>query len=106
MHTTNNVHHHMMLPRSTAAVTVIVGSREMGSMDDANEPAIRGAREALNGFMEAFNREDAEAIRTRWFHFPHVRFHSGKVTVMATVADYHNLVWSKEGQSAGWNRTT
>jgi len=68
-----------------------------------NEDAISGARAALDGFMAAFNREDAEAIRTRWFHFPHVRFHSGKVTVMATVADYHNLVWSKEGDHAGLN---
>ena len=70
-----------------------------------NEVAISGARAALDGFMEAFNREDAEAIRTRWFHFPHVRFHSGKVTVMAAPADYHNLVWSRGGQSVGWART-
>jgi hypothetical protein len=53
----------------------------------------------LDGFMDAFNREDGGlplrrqgAIRTRWFHFPHVRFHSGKVTVMATPSDYHNFV--------------
>ena len=51
-------------------------------MDAANEPAIGGAREALNGFMDAFNREDAEAIRTHWLHFPHLRFHSGEVTVL------------------------
>ena len=54
--------------------------------------------------MEAFNRRDAEAIRSRWFHFPHVRFHSGKVTVMPTPAEYHNLVWDGGGQSAGWGR--
>jgi hypothetical protein len=74
-------------------------------MTDTNETAIEGARAALDGFMAAFNREDAEAIRTRWFHFPHVRFHSGKVTVMATPADYHNLVWHRAGQSSGWVRT-
>ncbi|MGE4045951.1 MAG: hypothetical protein AB7F35_13935, partial [Acetobacteraceae bacterium] len=67
--------------------------------------AIAGARAAMDGFMAAFNAEDAEAIRTRWFHFPHVRFHSGKVTVMPTQADFHNLVWSRQGQSAGWART-
>ena len=55
--------------------------------------------------MAAFNREDAEAIRTIWFHFPHVRFHSGKVTVMATPADYHSLVWTRGGQSAEWVRS-
>jgi hypothetical protein len=74
-------------------------------MTDGDEEAVIGARAALNGFMEAFNRQDAEAIRARWFHFPHVRFHSGKVTVMATPEDYHNLVWARGGQSAGWGRS-
>ena len=67
--------------------------------------AIKGARAALDGFMEAFNAEDAEAIRSRWFHFPHVRFHSGTVTVMATPDDYHNLVWRRSGQSRDWAST-
>jgi hypothetical protein len=66
---------------------------------------IAGARAALDGFMAAFNAQDAEAIRSRWFHFPHVRFHSGKVTVMPTAGDYHNLVWNRTGQSAGWSKT-
>ena len=69
-------------------------------MDD-----LTAARAAMDGFMEAFNAEDAEALRTKWFHFPHVRFHSGKVTVMQTPADFHNLVWGRQGQSAGWART-
>ncbi len=42
--------------------------------------------------MGAFDAEDAEAIRTRWFHFPQVRIHSGAMTVMQTPAAYHNLV--------------
>jgi hypothetical protein len=74
-------------------------------MAGMTEAAIIGARAALDGFMEAFNREDADAIRSRWFHFPHVRFHSGKVTVMAAPSDYHNLVWARGGQSAGWGRS-
>ena len=69
-------------------------------MDD-----LTAARAAMDGFMAAFNAEDAEALRSTWFHFPHVRFHSGKVTVMETPADFHNLVWSRQGQSAGWART-
>jgi hypothetical protein len=51
--------------------------------------------------MAAFNARDAQAIRSRWFHFPHVRFHTGKVTVMQTPDDYHNSVWQGAGQSAG-----
>lgn len=70
-----------------------------------DDDAIAGARAALDGFMSAFNAEDAEAIRTRWFHFPHVRFHSGTVTVMPTPSDYHNLVWARRGQSAAWGRS-
>jgi hypothetical protein len=66
---------------------------------------IAAARAAMDGFMAAFNAEDAEAIRTRWFHFPHVRFHSGTVTLMATPADFHNLVWGRQGQAQGWART-
>jgi len=77
----------------------------MAGMSDRNEDVIVAARAALDGFMDAFNREDADAIRARWFHFPHVRFHSGKVTVMATPADYHSLVWSRSGQSVGWGRS-
>ncbi|MGA8196647.1 MAG: hypothetical protein WB902_25165 [Acetobacteraceae bacterium] len=64
-----------------------------------------GARAAMDGFMAAFNARDADAIRTRWFHFPHVRFHSGTVTVMQRPDDYHNLVWDRDGQSAGWERS-
>jgi hypothetical protein len=74
-------------------------------MTDPLEAAIAGAKQALDGFMAAFNAEDAAAIRTRWFHFPHVRFHSGKVTVMQRPEDYHNLVWARAGQSSGWART-
>ncbi len=66
---------------------------------------VAAARAAMDGFMAAFNARDAEAIRTRWFHFPHVRFHSGTVTVMQRPEDYHNLVWAGEGQSAGWGRS-
>jgi hypothetical protein len=64
--------------------------------------AVEGARAAMDGFMAAFNAKDAEAIRSRWFHFPHARFHSGQITVMQAPADYQNLVWAGQGQSAEW----
>ena len=69
-------------------------------MDD-----VTAARAAMDGFMAAFNAEDADAMRSTWFHFPHVRFHSGTVTVMQTPADYSNLVWTRLGQSSGWAKT-
>ena len=79
-------------------------------MTDTDEAAIAGARAAMDGFMAAFNAEDTAALREQWFHFPHIRFHSGKVSTWATAADYTaNLVWQQRdagaGQSAGWART-
>jgi hypothetical protein len=55
--------------------------------------------------MVAFNAEDAEAVRTQRFHFPHVRLHHGKVTVMQRPEDYHDVVCQRRGQSVGWART-
>jgi len=72
---------------------------------DAAEPAVAAARAAMDGFMAAFNAEDAEALRTTWFHFPHVRFHSGQVTVMERPEDLRILVWERQGQSTAWART-
>ncbi len=66
---------------------------------------ITAARAVMEGFMEAFNAEDAEALRTRWFHFPHVRLHSGKVSVMERPEDLHVWVWNREGQATDWART-
>jgi hypothetical protein len=70
-----------------------------------NVQAVDDARAAMDGFLAAFNAKDAEAIRSRWFHFPHVRFHGGDVTVMQTPADYHNQVWAGEGQWAEWSHS-
>ena len=67
--------------------------------------AVVGAREVMDGFMAAFNAQDREAMRTRWLHFPHVRFHSGRVTVMATPEDFAASVWERTGEAKGWART-
>jgi len=67
--------------------------------------AVAGAREAVDGFMAAFNAEDREAMQTRWVHFPHVRFHSGRVTVMQTPDDFAASVWERTGEAEGWART-
>ena len=81
------------------------------AMDDAMmDDAVAAARATMDGFMAAFNAEDTAALRDRWFHFPHVRFHSGKVSVWQTATDFTtSLVWQQRdagaGQSAGWART-
>ncbi len=66
---------------------------------------LAAARAAMDGFMEAFNAEDGEALKTRWFHFPHVRFHSGQVSVMERPEDLRLNVWERQGQSKDWART-
>ena len=71
----------------------------------AIDVAVTNAREVMDGFMTAFNAEDAEAMRTRWFNFPHVRFHSGRVTVMERPEDFHSTVWERAGEAKGWART-
>jgi hypothetical protein len=74
-------------------------------MTEDDAAALSRAREAMDGFMAAFNARDAEALRSRWFHFPHVRFHSGKVTVMQRPEDFHNLVWNDRDSTDGWARS-
>lgn len=74
-------------------------------MSEHESEDIAAARAVMDGFMEAFNAEDAEALRTRWFHFPHVRLHSGKVSVMERPEDLIMWVWSREGQATAWAHT-
>jgi len=38
-------------------------------MTDPNEAALARAGAALGDFMDAFNGEDADAIRDHWLHF-------------------------------------
>jgi hypothetical protein len=56
-------------------------------------------------WMAAFNAKDALAMQTRWLHFPHVRFHSGTVTIMARPQEFHSSVWDREGEAKEWART-
>ncbi|MEM7405135.1 MAG: hypothetical protein AAF458_07560 [Pseudomonadota bacterium] len=73
--------------------------------DSADSSPEQAARAVLHGFMEAFNAEDADAMRSRWFHFPHVRFHSGQVSVMERPEDLYLFVWTREGQARDWHHT-
>ena len=70
-----------------------------------SETDIAAARAAMDGFMEALNREDEQAVRDRWFHFPHVRFHSGTVTVFETPEQFRSLVINRTGQAREWARS-
>jgi hypothetical protein len=75
------------------------------SFDEKIATAVASAREAMDGFMVAFNAGDREAMQTRWLHFPHVRFHAGQVTIMATPDDLAMKVWERSGEAEAWART-
>jgi hypothetical protein len=74
-------------------------------MATSEHETIRAARATLDGFFAALNAENADEIKSRWFHFPHVRFHGGKVLVMETAADFHSPVLARHGQAKDWSRT-
>lgn len=49
--------------------------------------SVGAAMAVLDSFMAAFNSGDARQVAAT-FNFPHVRFHSGKVTVFPAAADF------------------
>ena len=55
---------------------------------ETNEASMAAALAVLDRFMDAFSAGDVDGIRGA-FNFPHVRFHSGKVTTFATAADFN-----------------
>src|SRR5262245_28719720 len=86
--------------------TLIMANIWSASMDQqAIDTAVKRAREVMDGFMAAFNAEDADAMRSRWFNFPHVRFHSSRVTIMEQPEDFRSTVWERAGEAKGWART-
>lgn len=75
-----------------------------------DEALVADARATMDGFMTAFNAEDNAALCEQWFHFPHVRFHSGQVTVFPTAADFlasraAQIRTARTEQWTGWART-
>ena len=52
-----------------------------------DEPAVAAAMHVLDRFMLAFNAAEPGQVAAT-FNFPHVRFHSAKVTIFPTAADF------------------
>jgi hypothetical protein len=78
----------------------------MTSIGD-EQASIAAAREVMDGFNTAFNARDSQAIANRWFHFPHVRFHNGQVTIWQRPEDFvltHHQTQERL-VAAGWSRT-
>mgnify|MGYP000464329741 CR=1 FL=1 len=63
---------------------------------------IAAAQGRLDAFLKAFNARDIPAYEAT-FNFPHVRFHSGAVTVMTP--GYHKPGMFESGSLADWDHS-
>lgn len=66
-----------------------------------SEAGIEAAMAVLDAFMTAFNASDAQRIAAT-FNFPHVRFHSGKVTIYPTAADFNLDIFRATADAREW----
>jgi hypothetical protein len=69
-----------------------------------NEASVRAALAVLDRFMAAFSACDEDGIRA-CFNFPHVRFHSGKVTIYQSPADYSMSAFRSTADAREWARS-
>ena len=66
--------------------------------------SVEAAMAVLDRFMAAFNAGDAARIAAT-FNFPHVRFHSSKVTVFPTAADFNLNIFKSTADAKEWARS-
>ncbi|MEZ5816503.1 MAG: hypothetical protein R3D44_05435 [Hyphomicrobiaceae bacterium] len=70
----------------------------------SDEASIEAALAVLDRFMEAFNTADPAKV-AQTFNFPHVRFHSGKVTIFPTAADFNLEIFRRTDDARTWSRS-
>lgn len=66
--------------------------------------SIGEARAVLDRFMAAFNEHEPAKVAAT-FNFPHVRFHSGKVTIFPTAADFNLKIFAGTRDARDWARS-
>lgn len=64
--------------------------------------SVEAAMAVLDHFMAAFNSGEASRI-AETFSFPHVRFHSAKVTIYPTPADYNLAYFRATPDGQEWS---
>ncbi|MFV0294691.1 MAG: hypothetical protein ACK5JT_01045, partial [Hyphomicrobiaceae bacterium] len=69
-----------------------------------DETSVAAAMDVLDRFMLAFNAHDPRQIAAT-FNFPHVRFHSGKVTVFDMAADFNLANFQATNDAKEWARS-
>ncbi|MDX2158831.1 MAG: hypothetical protein SFW09_20200 [Hyphomicrobiaceae bacterium] len=66
--------------------------------------SIDAAMAVLDRFMTAFNSGNSSRV-AETFNFPHVRFHSGKVTIYPTAADFGLQSFQASADAKEWSRS-
>lgn len=95
------------------ACVLTLGAAPALAVDSVPAPAVRpeharyaaeiaAAQERLDAFMKAFNARDIPAYEAT-FNYPHVRFHSGNVTIMNP--GFHKPEMFERGSLAEWDHS-
>jgi hypothetical protein len=69
-----------------------------------NQASIDAAMAVLDDFMAAFSASDVDGVRAA-FNFPHVRFHSGKVTTFPTPESVNFDIFRSTSDAREWARS-
>lgn len=69
-----------------------------------DQSSIDAAMAVLDRFMVAFSASDVDGIRAG-FNFPHVRFHSGKVTTFPTPESFNLDNFRSSSDARDWARS-
>jgi hypothetical protein len=69
-----------------------------------NQASVAAAMTVLDRFMAAFSASDVDGIRA-CFNFPHVRFHSGKVTTFPTPESFNLDIFRGTADAREWARS-
>lgn len=72
--------------------------------DLRNQASIEAAMGVLDRFMSALNTRSSAGVNDA-FNFPHVRFHSGKVTTWAERGDFDISTFLGRVENDGWVRS-
>jgi len=72
--------------------------------ETTNTASVEAAMAVLDRFMAAFSASDVEGVRAA-FNFPHVRFHSGKVTTFPTPESFNFDNFRATADAKEWARS-
>lgn len=70
----------------------------------SNDSSVDAAMAVLDRFIAAFSARDVKAVRAS-FHFPHARFHDGKISFFKTADDVDMDVFLSSADAREWMRS-